>query len=97
MKKGIALDTWPGSLKEFITLAFELSMKRAPRITESELEVHFSRGMRPKKIHETSMLTPLIARMASSMKANQVVDFGSGVGYLGQVVELWCIIILLLY
>ncbi|XP_070178717.1 uncharacterized protein [Littorina saxatilis] len=81
----------PESLMAFLQKSSALSHDRRhaknglPHPTKVSRDL--SKGMSPKKLHEVEWMASLVNQMAVEAECNVVVDVGSGLGYLGQVLH----------
>ncbi|CAH1788871.1 unnamed protein product [Owenia fusiformis] len=86
---GFIKENWPESLKNFITMATNCSSPRKqiclfnPAVVSNTMK----KGMNPKKIHEVSNMAAVIHEMCREHGVKVVIDIGSGLGYLGQVLS----------
>jgi hypothetical protein len=55
----------------------------APTTINPEIQ----RGMSPKKLHEVSVLSPVLANLAAYRGFGRWIDIGAGLGYLGNVMQ----------
>ncbi|KAE8699113.1 protein RRNAD1-like isoform X3 [Hibiscus syriacus] len=69
---GVFQDHWPASLKEFVLTLKSLVYPRE----QADLK---------KKKHEVEVLSAIVGSVASSVRADAVIDVGAGQGYLAQV------------
>ncbi|KAF2077858.1 hypothetical protein CYY_000820 [Polysphondylium violaceum] len=93
-KGTVVLDTFPQSLKEFIHQAVSLWMPTGVhRADESQWSLHsFSLetlfiGMSEKKIHEIKRMAEIVHSVAQVLQPTEMLDIGSGEGYLTQVLS----------
>ncbi|EDV21370.1 uncharacterized protein TRIADDRAFT_60323 [Trichoplax adhaerens] len=87
--QGRVKEFWPKSLQNFITQVAALAMPREPNqnIDKAEIQDDIGLGMIPKKRHEVESMASFIAKMCENYGCETVVDIGSGLGYLGQVLN----------
>ena len=76
MRQGLSCPEWPVSLKEFCQRAYNLTLNRKPKILPATLASHFTKNMRPKKVHEVTMVSPLINQMCKALTLDAAVDLG---------------------
>ncbi|XP_060573423.1 probable methyltransferase-like protein 25 [Ruditapes philippinarum] len=92
------LTEWPESLKNFIQNCVKFSLPREINgsieglsITSptniSEIDPEIRRGMTGKKLHEVCHMTSLIDHVTKKTGNDGVIDVGSGLGYLCQVLH----------
>ncbi|XP_050146401.1 uncharacterized protein LOC126621841 isoform X2 [Malus sylvestris] len=92
---GVVQDHWPASLKNFIVTLSSLVLPRQqadlqtvlPGMDMTSLNSVLSTGMNAKKKHEVEVLSAVVNSIASSVRANAIIDVGSGQGYLAQVLS----------
>ncbi|XP_076324405.1 methyltransferase-like protein 25B isoform X1 [Tachypleus tridentatus] len=91
---GFIKSDWPQSLQSFVktclTMAEARFMTHRVNINPSvnvTIPPSIQRGMAPKKIHEVNQLAELLGIICKEVCCNRVVDVGSGLGYLGQVLH----------
>ncbi|RDD47557.1 Protein RRNAD1 [Trichoplax sp. H2] len=87
--QGRVKEFWPESLQNFIAKVAALAMPREPNqnIDKAEIQDDIGLGMIPKKRHEVESMASFIAKMCENYGCETVVDIGSGLGYLGQVLN----------
>ena len=80
---------WPEDLARFVGLCHAGSLAREASVGRGagarEVRGVLRRGCKPKKLHEIARLADAVAEAAQRTGASTVVDFGSGAGYLGNV------------
>ncbi|KAI0215432.1 Methyltransferase-like protein 25 [Lamellibrachia satsuma] len=87
---GFFKESCPESLKEFIQTSHTLSLPRSPlscHMTRTELDKNMRKGMNPKKIHEVSQMAGVVDKLCRECGVQHIIDIGSGLGYLGQVLS----------
>lgn len=72
-------DSGTGHSSDFTSIPYPIS--------PSEIDDVIRKGMSDKKLHEVCHMTSLIDHVMKRSKCNVVVDVGSGLGYLGQVLH----------
>jgi len=89
----VILDSFPDSLKQFIRDAVSLWMPTTVHMPDSQwalkdfsLETLFI-GMSEKKIHEIKRMSEMVHSIAETVKPTEMLDIGSGEGYLTQVLS----------
>ncbi|CAH1252241.1 RRNAD1 [Branchiostoma lanceolatum] len=89
---GRVKDDWPTSLKDFVETAASLALPRQQShdLVAMEINKDLARGMTPKKKHEVSYLASVIRDACRKTSCSTVIDIGSGLGYLGQVLHHQC-------
>ncbi|XP_078579621.1 methyltransferase-like protein 25B [Branchiostoma floridae x Branchiostoma japonicum] len=92
LPSGHLKDDWPTTLKAFVKTAASLSLPRqqATDLVAMEINKDLARGMTPKKKHEVSYLASVVRDTCGKTSCNSVIDVGSGLGYLGQVLHHQC-------
>lgn len=87
---GLIKEDWPTTLREFVRQAVELGEVRfrppGPSVP-MELPGSLSRGMTPQKQREVPGLAALVADVCRQARCTSVLDVGSGLGYLAQVLH----------
>ncbi|KAI8503303.1 hypothetical protein Bbelb_191240 [Branchiostoma belcheri] len=89
---GCTKADWPTSLKAFVEDAASLALPRQQPhdLVAMEISKDLARGMTPKKEHEVSYLASVIRDSCIRTSCSSVIDIGSGLGYLGQVLHHQC-------
>ncbi|XP_066270916.1 methyltransferase-like protein 25B [Branchiostoma lanceolatum] len=89
---GRVKDDWPTSLKDFVETAASLALPRQQShdLVAMEINKDLARGMTPKKKHEVSYLASVVRDTCRKTSCSTVIDIGSGLGYLGQVLHHQC-------
>ncbi|XVF79451.1 hypothetical protein PTKIN_Ptkin14bG0224100 [Pterospermum kingtungense] len=90
---GVVQDHWPTSLKEFVftlkSLVYpreQVDLKKVfPDFHTTSLNSVLAQGMNLKKKHEVEVLSAIVNSIASTVRADAVIDVGAGQGYLAQV------------
>ncbi|XVF18237.1 hypothetical protein REPUB_Repub11eG0004100 [Reevesia pubescens] len=90
---GVVQDHWPTSLKEFVLTLKSLVYPREqadlnkvfPDFHTTSLNSVLAQGMNLKKKHEVEFLSAIVSSIASTVRADAVIDVGAGQGYLAQV------------
>ncbi|KAI8058590.1 methyltransferase domain-containing protein [Syncephalis plumigaleata] len=79
-------DEWPASLREYIQNAKSLALNHTPEECwpSPPIKEQILYGMNPKKVHEVERLAWIIAELAKAKEIKQIVDLGSGQGYLSR-------------
>lgn len=84
----------PEDLLNFLRTAYKLCLPRSHKDEKSDKnsnEVSLSqeekKGMNPKKCHEVEHLTDLVHKTCDKHGCQSIVDIGSGLGYLGQILS----------
>ncbi|CAN7983436.1 unnamed protein product, partial [Ixodes hexagonus] len=83
-------EEWPATLREFVSRAVELGEVRfRPMVPflPVELPGFLRRGMTPQKQQEVLGLAALVADVCNQAQCTSVLDVGSGLGYLAQVLH----------
>ncbi|XP_025084221.1 uncharacterized protein LOC112558162 isoform X3 [Pomacea canaliculata] len=78
------------SLASFLQKSVQLSCERQQArhlLSPTPIDRELSRGMASKKVHEVEWMASLVHRVTSESGCDTVVDVGSGLGYLGQVLH----------
>ncbi|XP_029827988.2 protein RRNAD1 isoform X1 [Ixodes scapularis] len=87
---GLIKEDWPTTLREFVRQAVELGEVRfrppGPCVPMG-LPGLLSRGMTPQKQREVPGLAALVADVCRQARCTSVLDVGSGLGYLAQVLH----------
>ncbi|GAM26389.1 hypothetical protein SAMD00019534_095640 [Acytostelium subglobosum LB1] len=89
----VVKDTWPQSLRTFVTEAKRLWMPKTVKRDEQRWKMpdfalpSLKLKMSEKKIHEIKRMAELVDSVAIIMKPDEIVDIGSGEGYLTQVLS----------
>ena len=76
-----------GTAADLEGLGSEPGMELACHANSTPLEKALSRGMKAKKRHEVERLGALVSSLCRRLNCKTVVDFGSGQGYLGQILH----------
>uniref|UniRef100_A0A2C9W5N6 Methyltransferase domain-containing protein n=1 Tax=Manihot esculenta TaxID=3983 RepID=A0A2C9W5N6_MANES len=92
---GVVQDHWPDSLKQFVSTLRSLVFSREqvdldkvfPGLNITVLNSVLAQGMNIKKKHEVEFLSAVVSFIANSVRAQTIVDVGSGQGYLAQVLS----------
>ncbi|KAL5019616.1 hypothetical protein ScPMuIL_002508 [Solemya velum] len=85
---GFSKDEWPASLKTFVQQALTFGIGRTPAPRPGvEIPPQLCQGMSPKKQHEVSRMADYVHSAATEAGCDIIVDVGSGLGYLGQVLH----------
>ncbi|KAK7466607.1 hypothetical protein BaRGS_00033406 [Batillaria attramentaria] len=80
----------PDSLQLFLQHSTSLTFERdhvTGLIKSTPVGKELAKGMSPKKLHEVQWMASLVHQVAAQADCDVVVDIGSGLGYLGQVLH----------
>ncbi|XP_067653794.1 probable methyltransferase-like protein 25 isoform X2 [Haliotis asinina] len=80
---------FPDSLRRFIQMSHQLSLLRdqVNILEKKAIDPNMKRGMSPKKLHEVTNMSAVVKETAAKAGCDVIVDVGSGLGYLGQVLH----------
>ncbi|XP_071098304.1 methyltransferase-like protein 25B [Haliotis cracherodii] len=80
---------FPPSLKRFLQMSHKLSLLRdqVNILGKKAVDPNLKRGMSPKKLHEVTNMSAVVMETSSKAGCDVIVDIGSGLGYLGQVLH----------
>ncbi|XP_067002977.2 methyltransferase-like protein 25B isoform X2 [Anabrus simplex] len=90
LPNGFMKETWPESLQEFCKQcqALKLPLHSLPGNDSGyDIPTHLCHGLTIKKQHEVARLAALIHKECSSRRIRRILDIGSGLGYLDQVLH----------
>ncbi|KAI8895194.1 methyltransferase domain-containing protein [Globomyces pollinis-pini] len=80
---GFIKDSWPDSLKQYITRASNIGLIRTQQFHgELELDKEVKIGMKQKKVAEVTSISSKINDIAVKNKITHILDLGAGQGYL---------------
>lgn len=91
---GKSPEEWPLDLRCFLQTASEIAFSKSQdlrvqkeHLTPVKIDSVMRMGLRPKKMHEVAHMAALVTHVAKLADSHVVIDFGSGKGYLGQVIS----------
>ncbi|KAI4473839.1 hypothetical protein M0802_015922 [Mischocyttarus mexicanus] len=80
-----SLPVWPKTLQSFIEKCKYINrLSRINLPTTLKMPQQFIKGLNPKKQHEIIHLAQLIHKQCETLNIKVIVDFGSGLGYVSQ-------------
>ncbi|XP_046549291.1 methyltransferase-like protein 25B isoform X2 [Haliotis rubra] len=80
---------FPESLTRFLQMSHKLSLPRdqVDILSKKPVDPNLKRGMSPKKLHEVTTMSAVVKETAEKAGCDVIVDVGSGLGYLDQVLH----------
>ncbi|KAJ9576401.1 hypothetical protein L9F63_006757, partial [Diploptera punctata] len=86
--QGLVKDSWPATLVSFCYWCKKLKIPHQESIHQDiDMPDKIRRGLNPKKQHEVTSMAKLVRRKCSTDDITQVLDMGSGLGYLDQLLH----------